>query len=59
MDKITDNQALTNDSCNELIQNLHGFDGYLLWRLTFFWWRDQKDKFQYFHFLEDKIFEDF
>jgi hypothetical protein len=58
MEKITNNKVMSNERFNEIMKNLRGFEvsmrhgGGRSSTLC-----DQKDKFQFFHFLEDHIFE--
>jgi hypothetical protein len=58
MEKITNNKVMSNEGFNEIIKNLHGFEVNMHHgggpSST---WCDQKDKFQFFHFLEECIFE--
>jgi hypothetical protein len=58
MEKITNNKVMSNERFNEIMKNLCGFEVSMRHgggRSST--WCDQKDKFQFFHFLEEHIFE--
>jgi hypothetical protein len=56
--KITGDKAMGRDRFNELMKNLHGFEmGMCFGDEPSSAWCDQKNMFQNFHFLEDKMFE--
>jgi hypothetical protein len=58
MENITNHKVLINERCNKLIKSLRGFEVNMCHRggpsSTGY---DQNDKLQYFHFLEECIFE--
>ena len=58
MQKITGDKAMARDHFNELIKNLRGFEMDMRFGdgLSSAWCK-QKNMFQNFHFLEDRIFQ--
>jgi hypothetical protein len=58
MQKITGDKAMSRDRFNELMKILCGFEmGMHFGDGPSSAWRDQKNMFQNFHFLEDRMFE--
>ena len=58
MEKITSNKVMSNERFNEIIKNLRGFEVNMRpGGGPSSKWCDQKNKLQFFHFLEEHIFE--
>ena len=59
MDKITGGKVMSNQRFNDIIKNLRGFEMSIRQpnKTNKFQWCDQKDKLQFIHYIEEKMFE--